>query len=65
LGLGEIGLPKLRGHPAGRRIGDLLLTHLVLVGKAFYAHLQQLQQGGCEGAQKRKGDAAMVVAEGQ
>jgi hypothetical protein len=39
LGLGEIGLPKLRGHPAGRRIGDLLLPYLVLVCKAFYAHL--------------------------
>jgi hypothetical protein len=35
------------------------------VGKAFYAHLQQLRQGGCEGARKRKGDAAMVVADGQ
>jgi hypothetical protein len=32
------------------------------VGKAFYAHLRQ---GGCEGAQKRKGDATMVAAEGQ
>jgi hypothetical protein len=39
LGLGEISLPKLRGHPAGRRIGALLLPHLVFVGKAFYAHL--------------------------
>jgi hypothetical protein len=39
LGLGEIGLPKLRGHPAGRCIGALLLPHLVLVGKAFYTHL--------------------------
>jgi hypothetical protein len=42
LGLGVIALPKLRGHPAGRRIGDLLFPHLVLVGKAFYTHLQQL-----------------------
>jgi hypothetical protein len=35
------------------------------VGEAFYAHLQQRQQGGCEGARKRKGDQAMVTAEGQ
>jgi hypothetical protein len=28
-------------------------------------HLQQLRQGGCERARKRRGDAAMVVAEGQ
>jgi hypothetical protein len=62
LGLGEIGLPKLRGHPAGRHIGDLLLRHLVLVGKAFYVQLQQLRQGGCEEAWKRKGDATMVAA---
>jgi hypothetical protein len=65
LGLGEIGLPKLRGHLAGQRIGGLAFPHLVLVGKAFYAHLQQRQQGGCEEARKRKEDAAMVVAEGQ
>jgi hypothetical protein len=65
LGLGEIGLPKLRGHPAGRRIGALLLPHLVFVGKAFCALLQQLQQGDCEGARKCKGDAAMVAVEGQ
>jgi hypothetical protein len=65
LGLGEIGLPKFRGHPAGRRIGDLLLPHLVLVGKTFYAYLQQLRQGGCKGARKHKGGAVMVAAEGQ
>jgi hypothetical protein len=35
------------------------------VGKALYAHLQQRRQGGCEEAQKRKEDAAMVAAEGQ
>jgi hypothetical protein len=39
LGLGEIGLCKLQWHPAGRRIGDLLLPHLILVGKALDAHL--------------------------
>jgi hypothetical protein len=65
LGLGEIGFSKFRRHPADRCIGVFLLPHLVFVGKAFYVHLQQLQQGGCEGAQKRKGDAAMVTAEGQ
>jgi hypothetical protein len=35
------------------------------VGKVLYAHLQQRRQGGCEEARKCKGDAAMVVAEGQ
>jgi hypothetical protein len=35
------------------------------VGKALDTHLQKLRQGGCEGARKRKGDAAMVAAEGQ
>jgi hypothetical protein len=38
---------------------------LVLVGKALDAHLQKLCQGGYEGAQKRKGDAAMVAVKGQ
>jgi hypothetical protein len=62
LGLGEIGLPKLRGHPAGRRIGRLAFPHLVLVGKAFYAHPQQQRQGGCEEAWKSTRIAAMVAA---
>jgi hypothetical protein len=35
------------------------------VGKGLYAHLRQRWQGGCEGAQKSKEDAAMVAAEGQ
>jgi hypothetical protein len=35
------------------------------VGETLYMHLQKLSQGGCEGAQKRKEDAAMVAAEGQ
>jgi hypothetical protein len=65
LGLSQIGLLELRRHPAGRRVGDLLLPHLVLVGKAFDAHLQKLCQGGRKGARKRKGDATMVEAEGQ
>jgi hypothetical protein len=34
------------------------------VGKAFYAHLQQRWQGGCEEARNCKEDAAMVAAEG-
>jgi hypothetical protein len=34
------------------------------VGKAFYAHLQQRWQEGCEEAQNRKEDAAMVAVEG-
>jgi hypothetical protein len=44
-GLGQIGLFELRRHPAGRRVGDLLLPHLILVGKAFDAHLQKLRLG--------------------
>jgi hypothetical protein len=39
LGLGENGLPKLRWHPASRRIGDLPLSHLVLVSETLDAHL--------------------------
>jgi hypothetical protein len=39
LGLGQIGLLKLRGHPAGRRVGDLLLPHLILMSETFDAHL--------------------------
>jgi hypothetical protein len=35
LGLGEIGLPELRRHPAGRRIGAFLLPHLVFCGQGF------------------------------
>jgi hypothetical protein len=62
LGLGEIDLGKLRWHPAGRRIGSLALPHLVLVRKGLYAHLQRRRPGGCEGAQERKEDAAMVAA---
>jgi hypothetical protein len=54
LGLGEIGLPKLRGHPAGRRISDLVLPHLVLVGKAFYAHLQQRDKGAAKELESAK-----------
>jgi hypothetical protein len=45
LGLGEIGLPKLQGHPAGRRVGDLLLPHLVLVSETQNAHLWKLRLG--------------------
>jgi hypothetical protein len=65
LGLGQIGLLELRWHLAGRRVGDLLLPHLVLVHETFDAHLQEATPGGCEGAQKRKRDAAMVAPEGQ
>jgi hypothetical protein len=48
LGLGQIGLFELQWHPADRRVGDLLLPHLVLVGKAFDAHLQKLRQGAAK-----------------
>jgi hypothetical protein len=45
---GQIGLLELRGHPVGRRVGDLLLPHMVLVSETFDAHLQKL----CSGAAK-------------
>jgi hypothetical protein len=48
LGLGEIALPKLRGHPAGRRVGDLLLAHLVLVSETLNAHLWKLRLGAAK-----------------
>jgi hypothetical protein len=48
-----------------RHIGGLALPHLVLVHKGLYAHLQWRRPGSCEGAQKRKEDAAMVAAEDQ
>jgi hypothetical protein len=35
------------------------------VCKALDSHLKKLRQGGCEGAWKREGDAAMVAVEGQ
>jgi hypothetical protein len=38
LGLGEIGLREFRRHPAGRRVGDFLLPHLILVGKSLDVH---------------------------
>jgi hypothetical protein len=28
-------LREFRRHPAGRRVGDLLLPHLILVGKGL------------------------------
>jgi hypothetical protein len=62
LGLGEIDLGKLRWHPVGRRIGGLALPHLVLMRKGLYVHLQWWRLRGCEGAQERKEDAAMVAA---
>jgi hypothetical protein len=49
LGLGQIGLFELRGHPAGRRISIFILQHLVLVCNSFDGHLQEL----CLGAAKK------------
>jgi hypothetical protein len=45
LGLGQIGLFELRGHPAGRRVSTLLLHHLVLVRDSLDGHLQELRLG--------------------
>jgi hypothetical protein len=48
LGLGQISLLELRWHLAGRRVGDLLLPHLVLVSETFDAHLQKLRSGAAK-----------------
>jgi hypothetical protein len=48
LGLGQMGLLELRGHLAGRRVGDLLIPHLVLVSETFDAHLQKLRSGAAK-----------------
>jgi hypothetical protein len=42
LGLGQISLFELRGHPADRRVSNLLLQHLVLVRNSLDGHLQEL-----------------------
>jgi hypothetical protein len=39
LGLGEILLLEIRGHPAVRCIGSVALSHLVLLRKGLDAHL--------------------------
>jgi hypothetical protein len=45
LGLGQIRLFKLRGHPVGRRVRALLLCHLILVSDSLDAHLHKLRSG--------------------
>jgi hypothetical protein len=45
LGLGQIGLFKLQGHPNGRRVSTFLLRHLVLVRDSLDGHLQELRSG--------------------
>jgi hypothetical protein len=57
--------PNSEGTQLVDELVVLLFPHLVLVGKGLYAYLQQRRQGGSEGAQKRKEDAAMVAVEGQ
>jgi hypothetical protein len=49
LGLGQIGLFELRGHPTGRRVSTLLLRHLVLVRDSLDGHLLEL----CSGAARK------------
>jgi hypothetical protein len=45
LGLGQIGLFEFQGHPAGCRVGALLLRHLVLLCDSLDWHLQELHLG--------------------
>jgi hypothetical protein len=49
LGLGQIGLLKLRGNPAGHRASALLLRHLVFVRNSLDGHARTAL-GGCEEA---------------
>jgi hypothetical protein len=60
LGLGEILLLEIRRHPAGRCIGGIALSHLVLLCKGLDTHLR-VAHGSCVGAQKRARSAAMVA----
>jgi hypothetical protein len=49
LGLGQISLFELRGHPAGHCVSAFLLQHLILVHDSLDRHLQEL----CSGATKK------------
>jgi hypothetical protein len=50
LGLLQIFLLELCGHPAGRGIPRLCLGHLVLLRQMLHAHLR-FAHGGCAGGQ--------------
>jgi hypothetical protein len=48
-------LHKLRWHLAGRRVGGLLLPHLILVGKALDAHQRKLRAGATKELRSARG----------
>jgi hypothetical protein len=62
LGLLQIFLLELRGHPAGRGVPSLPLGHLVLLRQMLHAHLR-FTHGGCAGGQKCTEVATMAAAE--
>jgi hypothetical protein len=61
LGLLQILLLELRGHPAGRGIPSLPLGHLVFLRQMLHAHLR-FPHGGYAGGQKCAEIATMVAA---
>jgi hypothetical protein len=61
LGLLQILLLELRGHPAGRGVPSLPLGHLVFLRQMLYAHLRFAHRGYA-GGQKGAEVATMVAA---
>jgi hypothetical protein len=62
LGLLQIFLLELRGHPAGRGIPSRPLGHLVLLHQMLHAH-QRFAHEGCAGGQKCAEVATMAAVE--
>jgi hypothetical protein len=62
LGLLQILLLELRGHPAGRSVPSLALGYLVLLRQMLHVHLR-FAYGGCAGGQKCAEVATMAAAE--
>jgi hypothetical protein len=62
LGLLQIFLFELQGHPAGRGVPNLPLGHLVLLRQMLHAHLR-FTHGGCAGGQKCAKVSTMAAAE--
>jgi hypothetical protein len=61
LGLLQILMLELRGHPAGHSVPSLPLGHLVLLRQMLHAHLRFAHRG-CAGGQKCAEVATMVAA---
>jgi hypothetical protein len=61
LGFFKILLREIRKHPAGHGVRSANLAHLVLLRKMLDVHLR-IAHGGCAGAQRCTGCAAMVAA---